>query len=95
MNRAWRIGGFGGRLGWSLLSLFAAASLLALAILAAWGRGELLARWHHPSAIVNGTLSVITWVAAVVLWLIPAMDVFGLWVWADGKLASRAARKRV
>jgi hypothetical protein len=93
MNRAWGIGGLERGL-WVLASLVGAALLLALAILAAWGRSELLERWHHPNAIVNGTLSVITWIAAALAWLVPAMDAFGLWVWADGKLASRAARKQ-
>jgi hypothetical protein len=93
MNRAWGIGGFERWL-WVLASLLGAAILLALAILAAWGRSELLAYWRTSSELANGALSAITWIAAALLWLVPVMDVFGTWLWVDGWLASRAARKR-
>lgn len=90
-RRAWAIGGISRWL-WLLATLLAATACLALAILVAWGRNELLARIPPQHVAVEGMLSVATWVLSVLLWLIPAMDVFGIWVWMDGRLAALAAR---
>jgi predicted acylesterase/phospholipase RssA len=92
-RRAWAIGGIERGL-WLVTALLGLVALAGLGIVIEGGRSALLALFAERGSVTRGVLAVVTWIVALLLWLVPAMDVFGLWVWLDGRLAARAARRR-
>lgn len=92
-GRAWKIGGL--ERGLAIVTMAVALTMLvALDFAIEWVRHGFLERFASHPAFIRYALSVVTWILAALIWLIPAMDVLGLWVWLDGRIASRAARRR-